>query len=289
MKVLVIGSGFIGTSIIQKLQEEGHEVMVLSRRVNPYVKCHQIVGDCFDVRNLEKSLDWEPTVVIQTAWVTTHRDYVSDPQNAKYAKFTIDLAAHLVQSSVQHFIVLGSCAEYGDQTEPILAGLTELRPTSFYAKQKIFAFRSIRDLLDGSGIRFTWVRIFQPYGPNQDANRLIPYLIKSLKNNEKIHLKDKETVLDWITTRDIASAISWVTRFQTPVEIDVGTSVGYTNQEILLNLRILLDLTQDRKEPDLDSSSKVKKILVSDDSPLFLSGWRPEDSLVSGLKWVLGT
>jgi nucleoside-diphosphate-sugar epimerase len=287
MRILVIGSGFIGTSIIQRLHGEGHEVLVVSRRINDDISCQQVVGDCFDIEDICKNLTWEPHVVIQTAWVTAHKKYLNDPQNAVYAKFTIDLASRLLESSVQHYLVLGSCAEYGPQKEPIVAGITQLRPTSAYAIQKVLAFQSARDLLSASNIRFTWARVFQPYGPNQDGNRLIPYLIKSLRNNEKIHLTDTVSILDWVTTRDIASAISWTIKNQTPTEIDIGTTIGYTNDELLQNLENFLETPLNLRQSSHIFPVNAIKVLVSGESPLFVSGWRPSDSLSSGLKWVL--
>jgi nucleoside-diphosphate-sugar epimerase len=287
MRILVIGSGFIGTSIIQRLHGEGHEILVVSRRINEAISCQQVVGDCFDIEDICQYLTWDPHVVIQTAWVTSHKKYLSDPQNAKYAKFTIDLASRLLESSVQHYLVLGSCAEYGPQKEPIVAGITKLKPTSAYAIQKVLAFQSVRDLLSTSNIRFTWARVFQPYGPNQDGNRLIPYLIKSLRNNERIHLTDKVSILDWITTRDIASAISWTIKNKTPTEIDIGTTIGYTNDELLQNLENFLEIPLNLRQSNQIFPVNASKVLVSGESPLFVSGWRPSDSLSSGLKWVL--
>ena len=173
MRVLVIGSGFIGLTMIRRLQDDGHEVLAFSRRMNVDITCEQKIGDFFDLDDLSDLLTWKPDIVILTAWITTHKVYQEDPLNSDYARFAIKLGSILLKSKVHHFIVLGSCAEYGEQAGPITAGMTELRPSTFYAKQKVFAFYSLRDLLSDSSIRFTWARLFQPYGQGQDDNRLI--------------------------------------------------------------------------------------------------------------------
>jgi nucleoside-diphosphate-sugar epimerase len=116
---------------------------------------------------------------------------------------------------------------------------------------------------------------------------LIPYLIKSLRNNEKIHLTDTVSILDWVTTRDIASAISWTIKNQTPTEIDIGTTIGYTNDELLQNLENFLETPLNLRQSSHIFPVNAIKVLVSGESPLFVSGWRPSDSLSSGLKWVL--
>ncbi len=289
MRILVIGSGFIGLTMIRRLQDDGHEVLSFSRQVNVDITCEQIIGDFFNLDDLRNLLACKPEIVILTAWITTHKVYQEDPLNSDYARFAIKLGSVLLESRVRHFIVLGSCAEYGEQVGPITAGITELRPSTFYAKQKVFAFYSLRDLLNDSSIRFTWARIFQPYGQRQDHNRLIPYLIRCLKKDEKISLVDCNSVLDWVTTRDIASAISWIISNQTPIEIDIGTTIGTTNLELLQHLESLLEVPLSMRQSKEFLPSAGKMVLVSKDSPLIISGWQPLDSLNNGLRWVLNS
>ena len=287
MRILVIGSGFIGSSIIQRLQSEGHEVLAFSRGKNNFINCQQIQGNIFDPNSLEACLSWQPHVIIQTAWVTVHKSYENDSQNLNYAKFTINLAKRILKSNVEHFIVLGSCAEYGSHGEPISAGITELNPSSFYGIQKVMAFNCTRELLRDSHVRFTWARVFQPYGPRQDTHRLIPYLVKSLRNDDEVHLIDSLSIHDWITTRDISAAISWTIKHRTPVEIDIGTTMGYTNKEVIEHMALLLNKPLKRMSVLGNSNTAPAKFLVSKTSPLFLTGWVPTDSLNSGLQWVL--
>jgi nucleoside-diphosphate-sugar epimerase len=288
MKILLVGSGFIGTEIAKRLQSEGHEIRIFSRSLNTSINVQQIVGDVFDFDEFSGALLWEPQVVIHTAWITTHGVYAEDSSNLKYAEFTSLLASTVSQTSLEHLIILGTCAEYGPQAQECVAGITNLNPTSFYGKQKVVAFNSTKDALFGSSVRLSWARIFQPFGPNQDSNRLIPFLIDSLKRGQPVELKDETSILDWITTRDIASAISWMIDHQTPIEVDIGTSVGHTNLEVLQNLEALM--IGKSKSLNYSPHSVVGKgiTVVGKESPLFVSGWRPQDSLDSGLKWVLG-
>jgi nucleoside-diphosphate-sugar epimerase len=255
--------------------------------LNTRIGVQQIIGDIFDFDEFARTLVWEPQVIIHTAWITTHAVYSEDKSNLKYAAFTSLLAKTVSQTSLEHLIILGTCAEYGPQTQECIAGITKLNPTSLYGKQKVLAFNSTRDALFGSGVRLSWARIFQPYGPDQDSNRLIPFLINSLKSGVPVDLKDTTSILDWITTRDIASAISWVIGHQTPIEIDLGTGVGHTNLEVLQNLETLL--IGKSKSLNYSPHSTVGKgiTVVGIESPLFVSGWRPQDSLGDGLKWVL--
>ena len=287
MRVLVIGNGFIGSVIAQRLFTEGHDLQTFSRSLKLGVCYKQSIGDLFKFEDLSNVLEWDPEVIIHTAWITKRDVYRSDPVNSQYAKFTIALAKYVAQSNVRQLIVLGTCAEYGDQKNPCVAGMTQLSPTTFYAEQKVISFRSVLRILEKSNVKFNWARIFYPYGPYQDSDRLIPFLINSLKDSKPIQLVDTNSIYDWVTTRDIASAISWMISHDLPVEVDVGTSQGYTNLQVLAVLERVLQTKSSLGGGVLHEEKSMKNYVAGIESGLFTSGWTPQDSLVTGLKWVI--
>ena len=287
MRILVIGNGFIGTPVVERLESEGHELLVFSRTISERINCQQVLGDIFDFEEFLRVLDWKPEIIIHTAWITTPGVYRNDLSNLKYAQFTTDLAKFSTHADVEHLIILGTCAEYGSQDGPSTAGITNLSPSTLYAEQKVVAFKSVNEALHGSDLKFTWARIFYPYGPKQDQKRLIPHLIHSLKNGEPVVLADTSSIHDWITTRDIASAISWAINNELPTEIDIGTSFGFTNFELLATLEELLQTANQLPAQKMHDLGQNEIFVAGKTSPLFLSGWSPTDSLITGLGWVL--
>lgn len=287
MKILVIGSGFLATQIVKRLEAEGNELLIFSRRNNEAIKAEQITGNIFDFHNFVKVLDWEPQAVINTAWITTPKLYKNHPSNFEYANFTSRLAESLLGSNVEHFIVLGSCAEYLQESNSSFQGVGNSTSTTLYVEQKIQALESVRRILGNSDIRFTWARVFFPYGPGQHPLRLIPTLLNSLKSGEPICLSDTSSIYDWITTRDVASAISWILKNELTSEIDLGTTLGFTNLEILNTLEGLLGISHKGTVGKMHEPGLNQTLLASKDSSLFSSGWIPRDSLMEGLAWVL--
>jgi nucleoside-diphosphate-sugar epimerase len=287
MKILVIGNGFIGSSIIHRLESEGHEILVFSRTKKIGISSRQVIGDIFAPEKLNQILSWQPQVIIHTAWITIHDVYREDSSNIRYGKFTADLAELVSRGNLDHLIILGSCAEYGLQSIPSTAGVTELMPNNLYAEQKVFALESAKKSLFGTNVRLTWARIFQPYGRNQDKNRLLPYLIDSIKQDKEVKLIDTASIHDWITTRDIASAISWILENDLPIEIDIGTGLGFTNLELLRQIEELLGHSKQWKRFISQSNVHNRVVQVGEKSPLFVSGWIPNDNLLSGLKWII--
>ncbi len=183
--------------------------------------------------------------------------------------------------------MLGTCAEYGKQTGPSIAGLTETSPNNLYSQQKVEAFDSVKNKLQGSSIRFTWARLFYPYGPYQHEKRLIPQIVRSLKSQNPIRLSDTTSVYDWISTRDVASAISWIIQYDLPIEIDIGTSIGYTNLSLLMTLEELCQAKNQLTSHEKHSLGVEDFFVMGKNSPLLASGWLPRDTLQSGLMWAL--
>ena len=287
MKILVIGNGFLACPIIEKLDSEGHEVNVYSRQVKSDIQVQQIEGNILESEKLQGVFRNNYQVVINTAWITIQNQYRKHESNKDYSRCAISLASRAAQSGVEHFLGFGSCAEYGKQSSPCIAGETLLNPENLYAEQKVETFQQTRQLLLSTKTRFSWLRVFQPYGLKQDPERLVPYLINGLKNQFNIELKDNKSCLDWVTTRDIASAVSWILKNVLPSELDIATSIGHTNLDILNYLQVLLGKAKQVTLLDKSLVEDTHFVVAGKESPIFTSGWRPEDTLESGLEWVV--
>jgi len=284
MKILILGYGFIGKYIAQQLELQGHEVFIFSRTVTHTKKNNQIKGDIFNVNDLNRVIIWQPSVIISTVWSTDHDSYIDDSNNINYANFSISLADFCNRIGVKHLIVLGSGAEYGNQKVASIAGITTLNPLSVYAEQKVNAFNSIKNL--DKNFRFTWARIFYPYAPNQNSKRIIPYLYSCLINKNEIILRDSTSKFDWISTRDIALAVAWLVNNDSPIEVDIGTSISYTNIELLEEICNVTYLNYKKSMIKSLHVTSNELHAVSRQSPLLQLGWKPLDSLNQGLKWV---
>jgi nucleoside-diphosphate-sugar epimerase len=287
MKVLVIGNGFLGSEVIRKFLAEGFDVLVISRSAKREICQETIVGDFLTQDLLTSALDWLPDIIVQTAWITDHDKYLHAEVNEQYSNFTINLAVRTLNSSVKKLVILGSAAEYGSQVNPIVAGKSPLNPNSFYAEQKVKAFEGVRESLQGSGVDVHWGRVFQPYGYGQDERRLMPYLVKSLSSKVPIHLKNPYSCLDWITSRDVASAVLWTVRNNLPIELDIATGIGTSNLDLLKTAQNALGLPRiDPNKLTVNFDEPPLNLVASALSPIFTSGWRPSDELSEGIRWA---
>lgn len=281
----------MGKEIVKNLVANGNSVKSMSRSSGTNDSIDQVLADIGKPETYMNLLSkWNPEIVIQSAWVTAQKIYRDSPQNEFYAAQTLEFAENCFKLNTKHFIGLGSSAEYGTLQEPCNAATTIPRPEDSYGNRKYQTYLRLQEIANGYGKRLTWARIFQPYGRDQDEDRLIPWATKKLLVGEEIPLNNPNTTLDWISSRDIASGIAWATVHDTPQAIDLGTSIGTTVEQVLRLLASLMKVDPELivSGDEYDPDKRGTRLVVSETSPLLAHGWLPKDTLTTGLSWTLG-
>jgi nucleoside-diphosphate-sugar epimerase len=287
MKVLIIGGhGFIGNAIHDTLKADGHEVVSTSSRVSTNYKNLLIDSNLFDTNSMEALLNFvEPDVVIQSSWVTEKKNYEYSADNLRYSSATVDLARLCFQKNIRHFVGIGSSAEYGVYQPNCIAGKSPTLPETAYAQSKLRTFELISEISDSFSTRFTWVRIFQPYGKGLGHSRLIPIIVNGLQSGSTVRIQRPNNVLDWISVEDIASAISFLLKVDTPKVLDVGTGVGTSVLDLANSIAEILNLDSGLISTSANPlADEINYLVVGKESPLFQAGWNPEDALLPGLR-----
>ena len=291
MKMLVVGgNGFLGKEIFRELIDNGHDVIGMGRSANPNRVKNWISADIGRPDTYRSFIrDWRPEVVVQGAWVTAQKTYRQSAENLYYASGTLQFAKDCLQTGTNHFVGLGSSAEYGIQAFPCNATETTPSPVDPYGQKKLETLLELQELTLSEGARLTWGRVFQPYGLGQDTERLIPWAVQQMMAGIEIELKNPFMKLDWISSRDIGRAISWSITHNTPEVIDIGTGIGTNVHDVLIEVANILGVKTQITHPiSASENESTQNLIVSGESPLFQSGWLPGDSLQAGLKWALG-
>ena len=250
MKVLVAGGGgFLGSEILRNLAESGFEVKSLGRNASSTIYCEQIIADIQIPDTYNNLLSaWKPEVVIQAAWVTNQRTYRMSPLNSEYMNATLKFAEQSYLSDTQHFLALGSSAEYGIPPEPCNATTTPAAPVDIYGTHKLQTLIKLQEMAEKFSSKLSWARIFQPYGPDQDSARLLPFARKELLAGNKVKVAQSNTILDWISSRDVASALTFAIRNPINQIFDVGTTTPISVIQALRTLATLLNVDSELLE-----------------------------------------
>ena len=286
---MVGGTGFLGSEIVQRFLEDGHHVRSLGRR-RSRLDVDQYIGDIGQPDSYQDLIsNWKPEVVVQAAWVTDQISYRDSALNRTYARNTLDFAEHCFQSETQHFVALGTSAEYGRPSRPCNASTTPGIPLDLYGAEKLWTSEKVKKISLNYETRFSWARIFQPYGQNQDLNRLIPSSAQKFRAGKKFTTQNSENILDWITSRDVAGAVAYILKHELPELVDIGTSIGTSVSRVLNKVAELCDVDENCIEVTVaENPLEEPLVLVVDrNSPLLAHGWKPKDDLYTGLSWAL--
>ena len=282
MKILIFGDGFIARNLHLFLNREKFSIILVSRKT--------IVGssyfDFFDLTKVQSVIqEHRPDIVINTVWNTELKSYAHSSLNLDYALTTVKLAETCIQNRVKHFISFGSSAEYGESPGACDAEQTPCKPESIYAQSKFDTYLRISGLYKFTQLRFTWVRIFQPYGFYQDVSRFIPHIIECFRTGRELVLEDANSQLDWIASIDISRGIEFILENETPEVLDFGTSVSLYNSEVVNVIARKVGVPTPRHQvSDVAIQSRIRFV---SDSSFLIRNWTPQFDLEQGIEWLV--
>lgn len=139
------------------------------------------------------------------AWSSADRyDYAAQMENAYTTLRMLEASARL---ECRRFIGIGSQAEYGITTEIIREDQTPPSPFCGYGAAKVAACYLTKRRAQELGIEWVWGRIFSVYGRYEPAQRVIPYIMDSLKSGKDISLSSCRQNWDFLYGADAGEAL----------------------------------------------------------------------------------
>ena len=210
-KILIIGgTGFIGYNLACFLKKKNFKIFILSK--NPPKKDRFIKGIRyfqFDITikknfRILKKFNFEYVVnlagyVDHTNKNKTFRDHYLGVKN---------LANFFLEKDIKLFIQIGTGGEYGNLKSP---HKEESKSCSFFSSNYFYAkylsTKFLMRLSDTKNFPATVLRLYQTYGPKQDLNRFIPYVIKNCINNNEFKTSNGKQFRDFIFISDLVLII----------------------------------------------------------------------------------
>jgi UDP-glucose 4-epimerase len=295
MRIFLTGaSGFVGSFFLKNILSSGvHEVAVLLRTPESALRIDDLLSDTKIIEgNLSnqssfeaKVKNFEPEAFVHLAWngvMGSDRNALFQWRNVTETLELVELASRV---GAKHWIGLGSQAEYGPCQNKIDETINT-RPTTLYGVSKLAACTLSERLCQELGLRHAWLRLFSSYGPDDNSDWLIPYLINSLLARQNPNLTNAEQLWDYIYIEDVASAIKAV------LENDEATGIFNLGSGRALSLRIMIEKIRDlidRKLPlgfgEVPYRSDQVMHLEADIARLkSFTGWSPKFDFDAGIK-----
>lgn len=212
--VITGATGMIGLALIRCCIEKNIRVYAFCRKDSPKIKRipkHNLVRivecDLGELIYFPKDDIGKCDAFFHLGWSGTTgalRDDTSlQMKNIEDTLGAVELSRRL---HCKVFIGAGSQAEYGITTHMLNENVPTF-PTSGYGMAKLCAGQMSRLRCRQYGIRHVWARILSAYGPYDNENSLISYVIRSCKENVAAAVTPCEQMWDYIYCDDVAEAL----------------------------------------------------------------------------------
>ncbi|MBI3357034.1 MAG: GDP-mannose 4,6-dehydratase [Nitrospirae bacterium] len=296
MKVLVTGgAGFIGSHVVDRLVEEGHNVVVVDnlssgkrKNVNRAASLYKL-----DVqsRRLERVFRNErPNVVLHLAAQISVRRSIEDP--VFDAQVNVLGTMNVLQQAVRHGtrkVVFSSSggAIYGEQeTYPAPESHTT-NPLSPYGISKLCSEHYLSYFQRISGIQVVSLRYANVYGPRQDpegeAGVVAIFVQKMLNNEQPIINGNGRQTRDFIFVDDVVEANLAAMGQDSQGVYNVGTGAETSVNELFRMLAGITGSTCKEVHGPAKPGEQMRSVI--DPSKIRLEiGWDAKVELADGLK-----
>lgn len=284
MKLFVTGAtGFVGGAFCREAARAGHEVMALCRGERAPAACRKVSGSLENPPWREIGA-FAPEAAVHLAWVATPGVYLDSPENEKLVDLSAGLFENLCDIGVRHIVAAGTCIEYAPSDLPLNEKTSPLAPSFPYSRAKVATAGRLREIADTAGAKWSWARIFYPYGPGEHPGRMPTSLFRKLKAGERVELKTPGSVKDYIFIDDLASGLLSMLESGLAGAVNLGSGEGIAIRDLAAEIADIAgaprDLIAEADPPAVDPFP----VTVADIAGLKSTGWRPRYSLREGLE-----
>jgi UDP-glucose 4-epimerase len=296
MKVLVTGgAGFIGSHLVDRLVQEGHEVVVVDnlstgkrRNLNRAARFFKL-----DIQSwrLERVFRNErPNIVMHLAAQMDVRKSVEDPIFDAQVNVLgmLNVLQQSIKRGVRKFVFSSSGgAIYGEQEIYPVPETHVMRPLSPYGISKLCGEQYLSYYQRVSGLQTVSLRYANVYGPRQDPDGeagVVAIFIQKLLNNEQaiVYGNGRQT-RDFIYVDDVVEANLAVMSQETQGTYNVGTGEETSINDLLRILIAHTNSTCKEVHGPAKNGEQVRSVIDSTKLRQELS-WESRTELREGLK-----
>ena len=290
--LLTGGTGFVGSHLLEKLLNLNKNVILLKRsfsdpwRINKFIENENLIVKNIDEESVDEIFNQYSIIGIFHLASNSQRELNSNIISKMIdsnIKFPTQLLENSINNNVKFFINTGSVYEY-ELNNPPISEKTKIRPFNLYASTKT-AFEDILKFYSANyDLNCSTLKLFTPYGPKDNENKITPYLIISSMKKEKIHIKSPNKTLDLIYIDDVINSyitvMNNISKFNEYDSFNIGMGVGTRIKDLLeiieSNLGKNKNVTYGNLEDDQVwcSNKKINKKLR----------WKPKIKIEEGIK-----
>ena len=302
MRILLTGaSGFIGSTLAERLDESGHDVYGLYRYVSDgrydyYQLERKLVADLRDevaIDDIVKRI--EPDVVIHLGAITPVSYSFIHPVEVTEVDYigTVNIANAALEYGVEQFIFASTSEVYGTQTQLPTPEDVRLHPDSPYAVAKAAAEEYLRQLDTVHEFNYTIIRPFNTFGRANVRKRyfVVERAITQALETGKINLYNSKPKRVFMFRDDhVDGYVKAIGNKKAYKQIiNLSTDECYSIAEMT---EVVADVIEEKlgKRPSIsfderpDRPYEIPVLWGTNDKAKKLLGWEPKYDLRSGIK-----
>jgi len=244
MKQTIIIHGatsFLGKNFLWSLIPDGYKIIIFSRisqdlsfipeSSNIVIHKYTSLEELFE-RDL--AID-KNSFFYEFSWYGVFNDKRNDEEqftiNVPLIMNSIKLAKHC---DSKQWIGIGSQAEYGNLDCKISESM-RCKPTTMYGKSKLLCSQLAEELCIANNIEFTWLRLFSLYGPKDNHQWFVHYLVERLLNNDEIDMTMGEQKWDYLYIDDAIEILKKILMISQGLGIaNYASGINITLKEFVL-------------------------------------------------------
>lgn len=208
MRILITGgTGFIGSHLVPRLLEQGHEVALLTRShtempvwwgANIKVVCHQHNGSIEDMLNVFQQAKPDLIYHLATHFVAEHSSEDLEELVKTNVLFSMQVVEAMAATGVSRIVIASTVWTHFQNKE--------YSPVSLYAATKK-AFENILQFYsENHGFKVISLELYDTYGPYDYRPKLIPLLLSLRQTSEPVPLSLGEQPLSLTFVEDVVRA-----------------------------------------------------------------------------------
>ncbi len=288
MRVLVTGgSGFIGRTVVERLLEEGYDVLILDLR-EPPIPASYIRGDIRYLNTVKEAIE-HADLVVHLAAVVSAVEAMDRPLDAfrTNVEGTLNVIELSKRRNIEKVIYASSVAVYG---EPRYLPIDEDHPTipkNVYGASKLAGESLLLGYNGNYGLQCVSLRLFNVYGPNMKPGPyagVIYKFLERIRDGESLRVEgDGKQTRDFVFVEDVAEAILRALESDRVGIYNIGTG---REVSILELADLLFNITG--KDMGLEfvppRPGDIRRSMANIDRAREELGWEPRTTLEEGLK-----
>ena len=296
MKILVTGgAGFIGSHVVDRYVDLGHEVAVIDNLSTGFEKNLNAKAKFFkaDIRELEKIYeiagDFKPDVINHHAALAEVTKSIENPSDtlAVNVMGTANVLLAGGKASIKHFIFSSTGgAIYGDPVHLPADESCKPAPLSPYGLSKLLGENIIEFYARIYGLTYTIFRYSNVYGPRQNPGgeagvvAIFTNLIKS--GTRPTIFGDGSKTRDYVYVGDIVSANELALDTTENNLLNLGWGKEISDKEIFDAIASALNFSKDSIYAPF-REGEVSKISLDSTKARKILGWVPKVNITEGI------